>query len=675
MAGPHGDAGIRPPRAGVLGRRHIHVTARRALDARRGNGSSARSELSDRRHDHDTGRAGRGASAGVGDLHRHFGLQAARAAAPARRAPGSGGAAVVESRARDQESACVDPQLRRAVGQILAGQPGREVSGEPDRAGKRPAVAPALGVPGLLAGARDGMPSDGPARRRGSGDPARAPAPGLRQERQDRARRAGDSDGRRRRSAAPRRLEPRAERRAGGRCEGACRGAYRPCRAERASRGGRDRQSHRAPRDRRRPRYSGRAAASAVRAVRHRARRRHRSRPRDRAARRRGASRARPRGHQSRRRNDVHGVFPRRSQEGGSCLMAAAANPSILVIDDEQGILETLRIRLKYEGFDVTTAQGGKAGLAQLKSSAPDIVLTDLKMPGVTVIEILSAVRAQDPETPVILMTAQASLQTAIQAVNEGAFYYIQKPFSNDDMVAICRRAAEHRRLRAENKQLKQEIRRREQSGKVKPLGKSKLFSDVLRLAEQVAPTESTVLIQGESGTGKEVIARYLHELSTRAEGPFLSLNCGALPESLLESELFGHVKGSFTGAVRDKQGLFAAARGGTFFLDEIGEMSPATQVDWKSTRLNSSHPPISTLFPYTTLFRSLVHRRGARQAGTVRGGARRDVLPRRNRGDVARDAGQAAARAAGAGSDSRRRHGSDSGGRPRRGRDQPESL
>src|SRR5213083_242936 len=256
----------------------------------------------------------------------------------------------------------------------------------------------------------------------------------------------------------------------------------------------------------------------------------------------------------------------------------SAAAPSLLVIDDEQGILETLRILLKNEGFDITTAQGGKAGLEQLKASAPDIVLTDLKMPGVTGIEILSAVRGQDPETPVILMTAQASLQTAIQAVNEGAFYYIQKPFSNDDMVAICRRAAEHRRLRAENKQLKQEIRRRE-SVKVKPLGKSRLFSDVMRLAEQVAPTESTVLIQGESGTGKEVIARYLHELSARAEGQFLSLNCGALPESLLESELFGHVKGSFTGAVRDKQGLFAAARDGTFFLDEIGEMSPATQV------------------------------------------------------------------------------------------------
>ena len=258
---------------------------------------------------------------------------------------------------------------------------------------------------------------------------------------------------------------------------------------------------------------------------------------------------------------------------------ARPSQPSILVVDDESGILQTLQILLKNEGFDVTTAQGGKAGLEALKAHAPDIVLTDVRMPQVTGIDILAAVRQQDPETPVILMTAQASLQTAIQAVNEGAFYYIQKPFSNDDMVAICRRAADYRNLRAENKQLKQEIRRRERSGLVKPLGKSRPFSDVMRLAEQVAPTESTVLIQGESGTGKEVIARYIHELSARSEGPFLSLNCGALPESLLESELFGHVKGSFTGAVRDKQGLFAAARGGTFFLDEIGEMSPAIQV------------------------------------------------------------------------------------------------
>jgi DNA-binding NtrC family response regulator len=253
--------------------------------------------------------------------------------------------------------------------------------------------------------------------------------------------------------------------------------------------------------------------------------------------------------------------------------------PTILVIDDESGILDTLRILLKKSGFEVATAQGGTAALEAIKTEAPEIVLTDVRMPQVGGLDILHAAHDQDPETPVILMTAQASLQTAIQAVNDGAFYYIQKPFSNDDMVAICRRAAEYRQLRSENKHLKNEIRRRDQSVAMMPIGKARCFVDVLKLAEQVAPTDSTVLIQGDSGTGKEVLARYIHQLSRRNEGPFLSINCGALPEGLLESELFGHVKGSFTGAVRDKDGLFAAARGGSFFLDEIGETTPATQV------------------------------------------------------------------------------------------------
>jgi two-component system response regulator HydG len=179
----------------------------------------------------------------------------------------------------------------------------------------------------------------------------------------------------------------------------------------------------------------------------------------------------------------------------------------------------------------------------------------------------------------VILMTAQATLQSAMQAVNEGAFYYIQKPFRNDELLAILRRAAEHRRLRVENQSLKQEIQRRDRGEFVRPVGRSRAWTDALRLAETVAPTESTVLIQGESGTGKEVVARYIHELSARAEHTFASINCGALPESLLESELFGHVKGAFTGAVKDKSGLFTAAAKGTFFLDEIGETTPATQV------------------------------------------------------------------------------------------------
>ena len=252
---------------------------------------------------------------------------------------------------------------------------------------------------------------------------------------------------------------------------------------------------------------------------------------------------------------------------------------NVLVIDDESSILESLRILLRNEGFTPHVAQGGRQGLEQIASLSPDIVLTDVRMPNVDGIEVLSAVRRQDPGIPVILMTAQATLQSAVQAVNEGAFYYIQKPFRNDDLVAILRRAAEHRRLKVENQSLKQEIRKRETSQSGRPVGKSKSWMEVLRLAETVAPTESTVLIQGESGTGKEVVARYIHQLSARTEGSFQSSNCGALPESLLESELFGHVKGSFTGAVKDKQGLFTAAAGGTFFLDEIGETTPATQV------------------------------------------------------------------------------------------------
>jgi DNA-binding NtrC family response regulator len=253
--------------------------------------------------------------------------------------------------------------------------------------------------------------------------------------------------------------------------------------------------------------------------------------------------------------------------------------PKVLVVDDESSILDSLRILLRNEGFAPITAHGGKQGLEQLNEAEPDIVLTDVRMPAVSGLEILSAARQHDADLPVILMTAQATLQSAVQAVNEGAFYYIQKPFRNDELLAILRRATEHRTLRVENKTLKQEIRRREAHDGQRPVGNSKSWLEVLRLAETVAPTESTVLIQGESGTGKEVIARYIHDLSARVEGAFHSINCGALPESLLESELFGHVKGSFTGAVKDKTGLFAAAAGGTFFLDEIGETTPATQV------------------------------------------------------------------------------------------------
>jgi two-component system response regulator HydG len=256
---------------------------------------------------------------------------------------------------------------------------------------------------------------------------------------------------------------------------------------------------------------------------------------------------------------------------------AATSAPTVLVIDDEMGILDTIRILLKSEGFIPYTALGGKKGLEQIAALRPELIITDVRMPDVTGLDILASVRAHDPEAIVILMTAQASLQSAIGAVNNGAFYYIQKPFKNEELVTIVRRAAEHRNLRRETKTLKAEAKKRDRSSR--PIGASKAWLEALHVAESVAGTDSTVLLQGESGTGKEVVARYVHDLSSRAAKPFLSINCGALPESLLESELFGHVKGSFTGASRDKEGLFSAAGEGTFFLDEIGETTPATQV------------------------------------------------------------------------------------------------
>ncbi|HEU4747550.1 MAG TPA: sigma-54 dependent transcriptional regulator [Gemmatimonadaceae bacterium] len=253
------------------------------------------------------------------------------------------------------------------------------------------------------------------------------------------------------------------------------------------------------------------------------------------------------------------------------------ASPTVLVIDDEVGILDTLRILLRNEGFVPHIALGGKKGLEQIASLKPDLILTDVRMPDVTGLDILASVRAHDPDAVVILMTAQASLQSAIGAVNNGAFYYIQKPFKNDELVAIVRRAAEHRNRRRNMPGTKPDVKRR--NGSPKPLGASKPWLDALHVVEMVADTDSTVLLQGESGTGKEVVARYIHDLSRRAGNPFVSINCGALPENLLESELFGHVKGSFTGASRDKEGLFFTAAEGTFFLDEIGETTPAIQV------------------------------------------------------------------------------------------------
>lgn len=303
--------------------------------------------------------------------------------------------------------------------------------------------------------------------------------------------------------------------------------------------------------------------------------------------------------------------------------------PTVLIIDDESAIVDTLRILLKNEGFAAHVAFGGKQGLDQIVAVKPDIIISDIRMPAVGGLDILSAARAQDPDVPVILMTAQASLQSAISAVNDGAFHYVQKPFQNDALMAIVRRAAETRQLKTENRALKREIRRRDHVER--PIGTNHAWLDILNVAETVATTDSTVLLQGESGTGKGVIARYIHQLSNRTNGPFVSINCGALPESLLESELFGHVKGSFTGAIKDKSGMFSSAERGSFFLDEIGETTPATQVKLLRVLQHREVIPVGATEPIAIDTRLIAATNRNLEEEIARGNFRSDLFYRLN--------------------------------------------
>ncbi|TMQ51688.1 MAG: sigma-54-dependent Fis family transcriptional regulator [Candidatus Eisenbacteria bacterium] len=249
----------------------------------------------------------------------------------------------------------------------------------------------------------------------------------------------------------------------------------------------------------------------------------------------------------------------------------------ILVVDDEQSMAQFLGIVLRKEGYHVVTANNGRDALDKVKAENFNVVITDIKMPGMDGIQLLQGVKKHDPSLPVVIMTAYASQQSAIDAVNLGAFQYLIKNAKNDEIKLVVRNAIEMRRVRAENLYLKRELRRGHDEKTI--IGSSDEMTRVFKMVEKVADSEATIMIQGESGTGKELIAREIHYRSRRATGPFVSINCGAIPRDLLESNLFGHVKGSFTGAVKDSPGLLQVAEGGTFFLDEVGETPLATQV------------------------------------------------------------------------------------------------
>ncbi len=255
---------------------------------------------------------------------------------------------------------------------------------------------------------------------------------------------------------------------------------------------------------------------------------------------------------------------------------APGADITVLVVDDEAGNLASLEKIFQRDGMRAFTADNARAALDIVRRHRVQVVLSDLMMPGTTGLELLRALKEVSPDIEVVLMTAYGTVETAVQAMREGAYDFVEKPLKRVTIVKSVRKAAERHLLVAENRSLRQEIRLLKHRDIV---GQSPALRRVLDVATQAAPSTATVLILGESGTGKELIARFIHTKSTRGNGPFVAVNCAAIPESILEAELFGHERGAFTGATAKREGRFARARGGTLFLDEIGELSPAVQV------------------------------------------------------------------------------------------------
>jgi DNA-binding NtrC family response regulator len=249
---------------------------------------------------------------------------------------------------------------------------------------------------------------------------------------------------------------------------------------------------------------------------------------------------------------------------------------SILIIDDEAAIRESLETLLEFEGYSVESAENGEDGLARLSEQTFDLVLLDFALPDRNGLEILADIRSRDAELAVIMITAYGTLDNAVRAMQQGATNFIQKPWDNEKLLADVRASVSRRRVEEENEQLKRALRQRYSFENI--VGKSDSMLKIFDLVGQIAPSRSTVLIQGESGTGKELIAKAIHSHSTRKNNPFVPVNTGSMPADLLESTLFGHVKGAFTSAVSSKKGLFEVADTGTLFLDEIGTMSLETQ-------------------------------------------------------------------------------------------------
>ncbi len=250
--------------------------------------------------------------------------------------------------------------------------------------------------------------------------------------------------------------------------------------------------------------------------------------------------------------------------------------PSVLVIEDKDSMREMLLKTLEAEGYEVETARDGEGGVEKAREKKYDVVLADLKLPRMNGIEVLSSLKEMDQDAAVILMTAYGTIETAVEAMKEGAFDFLTKPFDTDHLGVLIKRAMENRRLVAENVLLREELGHH--MGYAEIIGKCEKMQEVSRLIQKVAPSDTTVLLLGESGTGKELFGRAIHSLSNRRKGPYVAINCAAIPRELLENELFGSERGAYTGAVARKMGKFEIAQGGTIFLDEVGDLDIALQ-------------------------------------------------------------------------------------------------
>jgi DNA-binding NtrC family response regulator len=280
-------------------------------------------------------------------------------------------------------------------------------------------------------------------------------------------------------------------------------------------------------------------------------------------------------------------VTPRNEYEGSATSPDA---PTVLVVDDEPSNVASIEKIFQRDGLRVLTADSAKVALEVARTHKVQVVLTDLMMPGVSGIELLRALKQLSPDTEVVMMTAYGTVETAVQAMREGAYDFVEKPLKRMTIIKSVRKAAERQSLVAENRSLRNEIKlltRRE------IIGSSPALRRVLEVATQAAPSSATVLVLGESGTGKELVARFIHEHSGRAKSPFVAVNCSAIPETILEAELFGHERGSFTGALSRREGRFARAAGGTLFLDEIGELSPSVQVKLLRVLQEGEYEPV----------------------------------------------------------------------------------